>query len=186
MSGPFFPDGAYRISRPRISQGTERQSHPNRDDVLIRHRERPPESDPLPDHIRPDAHFSKYIVRYPKRVIPGIIIGQSVPLCLGLTHCQSNALGIGVVAIKGNVGRRFIKFRTLAIFAAHRLWGGKIAFESHLVHPCRFLSPFFWRGLSHIHHLVIENFGYRRVISHLERCATCELGEEGLCQADKV
>ena len=35
----------YRISRPRISQGTERQSHPNRDDVLTRYRERPPESD---------------------------------------------------------------------------------------------------------------------------------------------
>lgn len=149
-----------------MSQGTERQSHPNRDDVLTRYRERPPESDSLPDLIRADTHFSKHIVRYPKRVIPGIIIAQSVFLCLGLTHCQPNALGIGVVAMEGNVGRRFIKFRTLAIYAARRLWDGKIAFGSHLVHPCRYLSPDFWRGLSHIPHLVIENFGYRRIISH--------------------
>ena len=155
----------YRISRPRISQGTERQSHPNRDDVLTRYRERPPESDSLPDLIRADANFSKYIVRYPKRVIPGII-GQSVFLYLGLTHCQPNALGTGVVAMEGDVGRRFIKFRTLAIYAARRLWDGKIAFGSLLVHPCRFLSPYFWQGLNHIHHLVIESSTYRRIVSH--------------------
>ena len=58
----------------------------------MRYREHLPESDSLPDLIRADAHFSKYIVRYLKRVIPGIILGQSVFLCLGLTHSQSNAL----------------------------------------------------------------------------------------------
>lgn len=149
-----------------MSQGTERRSHPNRDEVLMRYREHLPESDSLPDLIRADAHFSKYIVRYPKRVITGIILGQPVFLCLGLTHSQSNALGMGVVAMKGDVGRQFIKFRTLAIYIACRLWDGKTAFEWHLVHPCRFLSPYFWRGLSHIHHLVIESFGYRCIISH--------------------
>lgn len=60
--------------------------------MLIRYRERPLESDSLPDLIRADAHFNKYIVRYPKRVIPGIILSQSVFLHLGLTHSQSNAL----------------------------------------------------------------------------------------------
>lgn len=52
----------------------------------MRYREHLPESNSLPDLIRADAHFSKYIVRYPKRVIPGIILGQSVFLYLGLTH----------------------------------------------------------------------------------------------------
>ena len=149
-----------------MSQGTERQSRPNRDEVLMRYRGRSPESDSLPDLIRADAHFSKYIVRYPKRVITGIVFGQPVFLCLGLTHSQSNALGMGVVVMKGDVGRQFIKFRTLAIYIACRLWDGKIAFERHLVHPFRFLSLYFRRGLSHIHHLVIENFRCRRIITH--------------------
>ena len=61
----------------------------------MRSREGSPGIDSLPDLIRADAHFSKYIVRYPKRIIPGIIFGQSVFLGLGLTHSQSNALGIG-------------------------------------------------------------------------------------------
>jgi len=61
----------------------------------MRSREGPPEIDSLPDLIRTDAHFSKDIVRYPYRVIPGIVLGQSVFLGLGLTHSQSNALGIG-------------------------------------------------------------------------------------------
>lgn len=134
----------------------------------MRYREHSPESDLLPDLIRADAHFSKYIVRYPKRVITEIILGQSVFLYLGLTHSQSNALGIGEVEMRGDlqVGRRFIKFRTLAIYIACRLWDGKIAFERHLVNPCRFLSLYFWRGLSHIYHLVIESSTYRRIISH--------------------
>ena len=134
--------------------------------MLIRYRERPLESDSLPNLIRDDAHFSKYIVRYPKRVITGIVFGQPVFLSFGLTHSQSNALGIGAVAMKGDVGRQFIKFRTLAIYAACRIWDGKIAFKRRLVHPYRFLSLYFWRGLSHIHHLVIESFGYQRIISH--------------------
>lgn len=66
----------------------------------MRSRDSPPEIDSLPDLIRADAHFSKYIVRYPKRVIPGIIIGQSVFLHLGLTHSQSNALRIVVFAMR--------------------------------------------------------------------------------------
>lgn len=134
----------------------------------MRSRDSPPEIDSLPDLIRPDAHFSKYIVRYPKRVIPGIILGQSVFLHLGLTHSQSNALGIGKFEMRGDlqVGRRFIKFRTLAIYIACRLWHGKIAFERRLVHPCRFLSPYFWRGMSHIHHLMIESSKYRRIVSY--------------------
>lgn len=134
----------------------------------MRYRERPPESNSLPDLIRADAHFSKYIVRYPKRVIPGIILNQSVFLYLGLIHSQSNALGIGEVEMRGDlqVGRRFIKFRTLTIYAARRLWDGKIAFERHLVHPCQFLSLYFWRSLTHIYHLVIESSTYRQIISH--------------------
>ena len=75
-----------------MSQGTERQSRPNRDEVLMRYRGRSPESDSLPYLIRADAHFSKYIVRYPKRVIPGIVFGQPIFLNFGLTHSQSNAL----------------------------------------------------------------------------------------------
>ena len=134
----------------------------------MRYRGHSPESDSLPDLIRADVHFSKYIVRYSYRVIPGIILGQSVFLYLGLTHSQSNALGIGKVEMRGDlqVGRRFIKLRSLAIYIACRLWDGKIAFNRHLVHPFRFLSPYFWRGLSHIHHLVIENFACRRIITH--------------------
>lgn len=61
----------------------------------MRSREGSPGIDSLPDFIRADAHFSKYIVRYPYRVIPGIVFGQSVFLRLGLTHGESNALGIG-------------------------------------------------------------------------------------------
>lgn len=64
------------------------------------------------------------------------------------------------------VGWRFIKFHTLAISAEHRLWDRKIAFDRRTVHPYRFLSWYFRRGLSHIHHLVIECFGYQRTISH--------------------
>lgn len=63
----------------------------------MRRRNRSSESDSLPDLIRADAHFSKDIVRYLKRVIPGIVPGQSVFLGLGLTHSQANVLGIGTV-----------------------------------------------------------------------------------------
>lgn len=132
----------------------------------MRSRDSPPEIDSLPDLIRADSHFRKDIIRDLQGVIPGIVLGQSVFLSFGLTHSQSNALGIGAVAMKGDVGRQFIKFRTLAIYAACRIWDGKIAFERRLVHPYRFLSLYFWRGLSHIHHLVIESFGYQRIISH--------------------
>lgn len=73
----------------------KRKFHPYREGSPRRCRVRSPESDSLSYLIWADAHFSKYIVRYPKRVIPGIIFGQSVFLGLGLTHSQSNALGIG-------------------------------------------------------------------------------------------
>lgn len=69
----------------------------------MRSRDGPPEIDSLPDFIRADAHFSKYIVRYPYRVIPGIVLGQPVFLCLGLTHGKSNALGIGTVEMRGGL-----------------------------------------------------------------------------------
>lgn len=58
----------------------------------MRSREGSPGIDSLPDLIRSDTHFSKDIVRYPKRVIPGIVLGPSVFLGLGLTHSQVNAL----------------------------------------------------------------------------------------------
>ncbi len=77
----------------------KRQFHPNRGEVLLWYRESSPESDSLPDLIWADAHFSKYIVRYPYRVIPGIVLGPSVFLGLGLTHSQANALGIGTVGM---------------------------------------------------------------------------------------
>ena len=35
MSGPFFTGCVYRISRPHMSQGIERQFHPNQDEVLL-------------------------------------------------------------------------------------------------------------------------------------------------------
>ena len=111
-------------------------------------------------HNKTKTHFSKYIVRYPYRVIPGIVLGQPVFLCLGLTHSESNALGIREVKMRGvlQLDRRFINFHALDITAATRLRDGKIAFDGRPVHPCRFLSSDVWQGLSHIYHLVIESF----------------------------
>lgn len=66
----------------------------------MRSRDGPPEIDSLPDLIRADSHFRKDIIRDLQGVIPGIVLGQSVFLCLGLTHSHSYTLRIVVFAIR--------------------------------------------------------------------------------------